>query len=439
MNIKINMNIKKHLIILFVIFFTVSSAYAQLPADEIQSFVKSVQGSDYNYSLDPARFEEIWNGPAPILSAHSEQIDLLQRKFEESQDPTEKYNRLMRQRQLAAQAQVIVDRMFKNSSIVDINTRIVSLLHQYIFEPHSREALVYIVEAIDRHAFSPEERERLKNEANKFYQYRQGSSWTIFGAGLISIYSYIKFGRSNALSKWLKIAPKTAAETAVINAQKAAAMSDDVLRLGLKNRILLAMSKTPKKSYIRNTLYIFGIGQVGGVAGVGFYALSDLLFPKDDANTVFDITDLRDRLYDGLAVLDLSCKAYDFRQKLEDFQLKQNPPTNEQLKQLTVELNALYSEFSLQKRMTCPSPDQCMYLHRESLPASVRHDPQSGLVSLDLSEAVSLDLKIKNGINNNVSFQCNKLKGIKALSTEASLEEARMLILESLALLSASQ
>ena len=334
-------------------------------------------------------------------------------------------------------------------SISDINRLLLSLLHRFTFEEGSRQAISFIYDGLASHRFNPQEQYRLRKEANELKRFSDGSVWTL----LVVSAALMVRGLWKLMPKvWEREGAqvgKTAGKTAAEQAGKAGAahaaeptvndMLDLIERQGItssgpvstsvslakrartagikvvsnlskfrsiaKVNSMLSWDNIKRASIImgKNLVKVGGVSIGGGIVYAGFPGFISLINKESMDNTVADFTDLRENYYDGLTVLNLTCKSHELVQQSDN-----ETEVLYDLRKQIVELNKIYTEFELLKRLN-PSLVSIV-----KLPQEVQVEKGTGKVTF--SRPV-LGQQVKE------EFECAKLKDSQGGDVSVSVLE----------------
>lgn len=451
------MNLKKSALCIAVSLSLVVSPYAQARgiSKNIDSYVDKYSNSVYAYTL---RAEDLENALSEngLNGAYDAQIRKAIEKSKPAQGSLEQIKELELKEQMDLEAFQIVDQMFKQKNIEQMNLELLSIMHDYLFDSSARGPLSHILNAIEQYNFSPEQMREMKKKSMPLKQYTTGSMWGIAAISIGALFSLRKRGLhfAEAIGKKIEKTNVTATQplsqkstsTIVENKNEVEQMLLEIhiLKGGTsesfltrntpqiiststqasKNKFFIKLSDFSKKQTFRNFVFVTGASVVGGSANVGYNALNQMFFDEDISNAYINPDDIKPKLYDGLAVLNLTCQSYDLltRSKAIDFsKIEKTEITPEQFS-LIKNLNSLYSEFTILKRL---SPQ---YLEKSFLPSEVTANTAEGSVTLNanikgkaISETIPCEMLKNAELDGNSRVSVN-LGEVLLLLTESYLE-----------------
>ncbi|MCB0350708.1 MAG: hypothetical protein KDD38_05955 [Bdellovibrionales bacterium] len=452
-------NISLHFILIISLIFS-PLAHASGVSVNVDNYVTRYKNSAYAYTLSAEDFEKALDENG-LRGPYAAQLQLASDKEQGARDSLGKIEELRNIENMDLEAFQIVDQMFNQSSIEQMNLDLLSIMHDYLFDADSRGPLSHIIKAIENYNFSPEQITEMKKQATYYKQYATGSMWafalvtvgTILslrtrGAWVVENISR-RFGQGKNTAAKAASKPSAAVKTTTPSpADKeiedfirrtnklrgASPLSEHMLKDAqlikqsssvLKTKFFSNISAVSKKQSFKNFAFITGASITGGVANIGYNALNRAFFNEDITNSYFNPVDIQTDIYDGLAVLNLSCQSHDLLERAKSIptHAEEFEPTVEQI-ELLKELNSLYSEFTILKKLTP------QYLEKILLDESISANTIDGTVTLDL---MYKEYRIQETI------ACEKLKNTGSeinARVEASLSESLLLLTEAFLILS---
>ncbi len=152
---------------------------------KVDQFVAKYKNSVYAYTLSTEEFEKAISERG-AGGSYGDQIRLTIEKTEGAKDSISRIQELEEVEKINFDAFQIVDEMFKQNSIEQMNLDLLSIMHDYIFETESRGPLTHIINAIEQDHFSPDQMHEMKKQATYLKQYTTGSMWA-FAADTVGV------------------------------------------------------------------------------------------------------------------------------------------------------------------------------------------------------------------------------------------------------------
>jgi hypothetical protein len=400
--------------------------------EEIDRFTRDVQETGHAFELTQADFNRAWAEGGPALVHFKQLLQITAMDENAGKTSLEKINWEREEEILRNEAARIAVDLFAQP-IEIVNLTLTHILRTYLFEETARGPLRYILNAIGAYRFSAAEISRLKKEAKAGSQFVNGYFYTGIGALTLAaiinpkpLYRYAlkaAVGLKRAMSAMVSSITRRELEEVAARASRldkiiaglerlstyqregtARVGIDGAARVGRARILAEKVSSVLMPGGIKTLLYVTGISAVGGAANVGWQALSKQILGEDWDLQPIPVMDLKKNVYDGLAVLRLTCRSFDFRGRLAA--AKQPAIVDIGIMR---ELNGLFTEYEVLKTI---NP---VYLSVVTLPESVSLVPSSGDVGFTFR---------KNGVDISEKFNCPLLKGVDAKQVTASLGEA---------------
>ena len=433
---------------------------------QLDGFIKEYSDKEYAYELTAEELETAFQ-EADTEGSFSSMIFKINQIKNKWQVPNAKiqFDRHDEIEKMEQEALEIVKRLFKQQSILDMNLSLIGLFHDYIFQPEKRGPLSVIFKTIENYKFSEDDLRELQRKKTLLSRGTSGFNWaTGVAAGVITVFALFRLKNAYLAKKALKkeslvlekeslamekesitlekIKPnQTITESAIKaprykepvgpmsrneyfkqvggtimgytindfeNAKNITQVSVHFFKYQNYKKIL---SQGMSSGLSRLAKYA-GIGALGAAGNIGLQAFLDVEFPPTandngllhPANTYLNPDELKHNFYDGIAILNLSCRSRAMEIKSRSIK------SSEERFEILKEMNEIYSEFELLKDI---APHM---MEKVSLSKQVQYNPNTGKITFDIPHL---------NLNSKGEFDCQKKMGHRQSPTplEASLPE----------------
>lgn len=429
----------KRVFTFFVASQVVLSSMAAMASSKVDraigDFISYYASSEFAYELSKEDFEKAW-AENDVRGVYQAQVQKTLRELSNfSKEELEA--RISKKEELREKADDIVHSLLKRP-LVEINETLLALLHRYLFEPNTRDPLKYIFDSLTAYKFSPEQIRQLAKEDHRLYQYTTGSTYSLLTAfGILAVLKYkkltpaetlnlMKVGLSDLATSSKSFFNKTASAKAGAQTKKTndftAILSElhearaslrsldpslpeltkpgaEAARDLTKRKFLLSAEKILQRPIFQSLLYATGISVVGGVGNVIVNAATPGAYAGDE---VIDVTKIQNDYFDGLAALRLSCNSHDLLSTVSTASAVSaagDRDVNNLKAELAQQLNELYTEYAVLKRLT-----NLRFNETVILPAEITFDIGS--------KHVHFNLNVK-GETIKKDFSCDKLAEVE--------------------------
>lgn len=328
-------------------------------------------------------------------------------------------------------------------SIEEMNLALLALLHRYLMDDSARPALSYVFEGLYSVRFSQAEQYRIRKEAHWMTQAGQGSLWGIIGGSIVLMLSGKRLPSAwKSLTEALFQTSKGVSKKVVVETSEHGMTGDEMLAMIRRSGLASTKTQAPRvastaqvvsqvskfrvfskmsnvfsrdgfKSYLKLSAAFGGIAVAGAGANVGLHAIYNWYSGESISAKDIEFLDLRENYYDGLAALRLACASHDYLQRLQDGE--HLILSAEDLRNQVKEMNGLYTEFDLLKRINMTLIDVT------PLSSDIKVDSETGKVTFKTNV---------RGKAVDEQFECSKLKGHTGGPISVSLNEVLVDVVE---------
>jgi hypothetical protein len=150
-----------------------------LTSTTISQFVEKHRNNLFAYALTPEELATVFsnNETGKIFS---EQITKIQNLTNLPMGSTARLKALEERQRITTEARTLVDNLFQQQSIEQMNLDLLSVFNQYLTDPSARGPLQYIIQEIENYNFSPQQLHDIHMRATTLHQATMGT-WIATG------------------------------------------------------------------------------------------------------------------------------------------------------------------------------------------------------------------------------------------------------------------